>query len=326
MKLRRYLVLVGCLWASSALGWGGHIHMAINYTAAGDVPNDMKAWREYNKLLGRYSIEPDLWKSSSPQEGVLHYIDVERYRNVAITNLPNDRAQLEPMPGRTIQDEDGIAPWAILDLEQWLTQAMASNDWIEADRVAAAMGHYVGDLHQPLHNTEHYNGNFYSTNGGIHSRWEESMPGLFWQTNMIATRRAHYLEDPWSSILDWIVEAHRHYPEIYQADEEAALAADGDCESEKYYRVLWKKTSPLFMEQTSAAAQDLASLWYTAWVNAGRPTIPPPPSFLPSESIWPRPHATREALEMRPFITYAAMIVIATCVFLLGVLVGRRRS
>ena len=30
----------------------------------------------------------------------------------------------------------------------------------------------------------------------------------------------------------------------------------------------------------------MASLWYTAWVNAGRPEIPPPPKEISQRSVW----------------------------------------
>jgi hypothetical protein len=148
------------------------------------------------------------------------------------------------------------------------------------------LGHYVADAHQPLHLTQHYDGSPGPDGKGIHARWEQEMPFFFWKATMIKAGPAQYIKDPWSAVLQQLNLAHARYREIYTADNEATQAADEEVGSSEYYRAMWKRTQNLFAEQAGAAVTDLSSLWYTAWVKAGRPEIPKPPGTISEISIW----------------------------------------
>ena len=295
MKLRSAIRLAGLLaiLATNAFAWGGRVHMDINRAAALNVPDDMAAWRDYAKILGRESIRPDLWKGADDTEGPRHYLDAELYQPVAITNLPENRRGAA---------ENGILAWVIMDVEDRLTQAMTSNDWEAATRYAAALGHYVADAHQPLHITEHYDGSPGADGKGIHMRWEEQMPFFFWKAEAIKAGPAQYIKDPWNTVLQQLSQAHARYREIYEADHEATEVADGEIGSSEYDRAMWKRTENLFEEQVSAAVTDLSSLWYTAWVKAGRPAIPEPPETISESSIWKDQPAGAIAGSSHPFL------------------------
>lgn len=103
---------------------------------------------------------------------------------------------------------------------------------------------------------------------------------------MIKAGPAQYIKEPWSAVLRQFDQAHARYREIYAADHEAATVADDEVGSSEYYRAMWKRTEDLFVEQVSAAVTDLSSLWYTAWIKAGRPAIPKPPGRISETSIW----------------------------------------
>ncbi|MBN1269448.1 MAG: zinc dependent phospholipase C family protein [Kiritimatiellae bacterium] len=270
------LLLVGL--SLQAYGWGGRLHMDISRAAAQGVPDEMAGWRDYAEVLARHSINPDLWKEHDRTEGPRHYLDAERYHGLAITNLPADYAQVQPLVTRRLRRSDGIGPWVVMDVQDRLTRAMASNNWVMAARLAAALSHYVGDLHQPLHTTENFD------EAGLHLRWEVNMPRYFWHSSLLKAGPAEYLADPWSSLLSWVADAHARYPEIYEG-ERVAVQRSADVESLDYYRGMWEATRDMFAEQTSKSATHLASLWYTAWVDAGRPTIPPPDE-IPEGSFW----------------------------------------
>jgi hypothetical protein len=287
MKMLSAIRLAGAfaVLSTSAFGWGGGVHMDINREAALNVPDDMAAWRAYAAILGKESIRPDLWKGDDEAEGPRHYLDAERYQPLAITNLPEDHSKVRALGGADAV-ENGILPWVIMDVKDKLTRAMAANDWASATRYAAALGHYVADGHQPLHLTEHYDGSPGPDGKGIHMRWEQQMPFFFWKADMIKAGPAQYLKDPWSAVLQQLDQAHARYREIYTADNEATQAADEEVGSSEYYRAMWKRTKTLFAEQVSASVTDLSSLWYTAWVSAGRPDIPKPPKTISETSIW----------------------------------------
>jgi hypothetical protein len=312
MKLLSAIRLAGVMavLSTSAFGWGGGVHMDINREAALNVPDDMAAWRAYAAILSRESIRPDLWKGDDEAEGPRHYLDAERYHPLAITNLPADHAKVRALGGGDAA-ENGILPWVIIDVEGKLTQAMAGNDWEAATRYAAALGHYVGDAHQPLHLTEHYDGNPGPDGKGIHMRWEQQMPFFFWKAAMIKAGPAQYITDPWSAILQQLNQAHARYREIYAADNAAAAAADDEVGSSEYYRAMWKRTQNLFTEQVSASVTDLSSLWYTAWIKAGRPAIPKPPETISETSIWKDRTAAARTSSVPLLLVLAGIGVIA---------------
>ncbi|OQW96639.1 MAG: hypothetical protein BWK77_04065 [Verrucomicrobia bacterium A1] len=303
------LQLILLVLPSSAFAWGGRLHMDINRAAAKAVPEEMAAWRDYDKLLSRYAIHPDLWKEGNKSESPRHYLDVERYRDIGISNLPPVYARVAEMSTWRVSPGDGIAPWVIVEAERNLSLAMASNDWTLAVRWAAALGHYVGDIHQPLHTTENFDG-AKVPGSGTHLRWEDGMPKVFWRSSLLTAGTPEYLKDPWASVLEWVGRAHARYRDIYAADEAAIRSSGGNTESRAYYNALWEGTRELFISQANRAATDLASLWYTAWMDAGRPAIPSPPDDIPKGSVWQIAAASPAPSAMPFFVGFCIVAVV----------------
>ena len=323
MKLFTVLrpVVLLALLTENVFAWGGRVHMDMNRAAAINVPDDMAAWRDYASLLSRGGIWPDLWKSDDETEGFRHYLDTEQYQPLALTNLSESLAGVRAL-ATGASAAKGVVPWVIMDVERKMTEAMRSNDWENATRYAAALGHYLGDAYQPLHLTEHYNDNPGPDGKGVHLRWEEQMPFFFWKENLIHCGPAMFIQDPWSRTLQQLNQAYAKYHEIYQADREATEVADDEIGSSEYYRALWSRTENLFTKQVSAAATDLSSLWYTAWVQAGRPRIPQPPKTVSMMSIWKVQPVAVVKSSSHPFLlTLAGMGVI-----LLLISMARRRK
>lgn len=296
---------------SAARGWSGRLHMDISREAARSVPEEMAGWRKYARLMAHFSVHPDLWKETDAREDFRHYIDLEAYAPLTATRLPRDSSKLAEILNRP-HTSLGQAPWVIMDLQAQLTAAMASNDWPRAARLAAAQGHYVADLYQPLHTTENFDGQK-TGHFGIHLRWELEMPGIYWRSSLLPDARAEHLADPWTVLLENIAQAHARCVEIFKADEKAARLTDFNVESRAYYQALWQESQMVFIEQAHRAACALASLWYTAWVDAGRPAIPAPPESLPETSIW-QPVAASSDHVAWPFLVLfgaAALLILA---------------
>lgn len=298
----------------SAFAWGGRLHMDISRRAAQIVPDDMAAWHAYRALMAEHSFRPDLWKESDRSEGVRHFIDAESYAEVGLTNLPAQREEALRLLGDRSSGAHGTAPWVILDLQEKLTRAMASNDWVLAARIAAAQGHYVADLHQPLHTTQNYDGSS-GEGAGVHLRWEVQMPNYYWRAGFMTVSRTQYISNIWPSILAWAEAAHARYPSILAADAKAREVSRGNVESRRYYNTLWDSTEQVFIEQANAAAEHLAGLWYTAWVHAGKPSIPPPPEKISEASVWLEIEKPEEPSAWPFFIAFvvAAIVIIWLC-------------
>ena len=280
------LAALALLAPALAFGWSGVQHVHISRAAARNMPNEAAAFRDFARPMAFPSIFPDLWRLSDPTEDPRHYFEPDR--------LPPEFDLLSLHTNRLLAFESqipeepvviGIAPWTVLDLMEDMTESMRTNDWMWAARCGSALAHYLADLHMPLHCTRNYNGQDTGQHG-IHSRFESDMTKAFCRYEDIRPAPAVYLEDPFRSILGWVAESSAVVPDVLRADLVATRAANGRTDSEPYYLKLWELTSGIVQERLSSAAGNLSSIWYTAWVNAGRPPIPAAFDELPPQSVF----------------------------------------
>ncbi len=268
----------------SAPAWSGVQHIQINKAAGRNVPGEMKGFRAFSRPMALPGIFPDLWKESDDTEAPRHYFEPDRLpAGTDLRQLSPDLAvaiQQMGMPGEAI----GVAPWTILDLLAKTTEAMRTSNWVWAAQCAAAMGHYVADIHMPLHCTRNFNGQE-TWQTGLHDRFESEMTKAFFQPDDLDPAPAVYLAEPFPEIMGWIGHSASLVPGILQADLVAKRSANGRFDTETYYRRLWELTGATVNNQISAAITDLSSLWYTAWVNAGKPEIPAPFDEIPTVSV-----------------------------------------
>lgn len=260
-------------------------HIQITRAAARNVPGEMAAFTYFARPMAFPSMFPDLWRGNDLDEGPRHYFEPDRLPDdfdYTALSEDQDRAFSEQISVR--MDIIGNAPWAINDLLHQMTEAMRTNDWMWAARCGATLSHYVGDLHVPLHTTRNYNGQE-SWQHGIHSRWESDMVKAFLQPSEADLIPAVYLDDPFHAIFDWTKESNTCALDVLRADLIAKRTAGGQTDTENYYLKLWELTGDMAMDRFGKAASRISSLWYTAWVNAGKPAIPPPFEELPTLSV-----------------------------------------
>ena len=264
--------------------WSGVQHIQVNKAAGRNVPEEMAAFRDFSRPMALPGIYPDLWKESDLDEGPRHYFEPDR--------LPagTDLQALSPVQSDAFRQvgllpaDVGIAPWAIADLLAQMTDAMRTNNWLWAAQCGAAMGHYVADLHMPLHCTRNFNGQE-TWQEGIHTRIEGDMTKAFFHADRMAPAPAVYLADPFRETMGWIEHSAALALEFLKADVIAKRSANGRVDTESYYRKLWELTGDSVTRQLEDAVAHLSSLWYTAWVDAGKPAIPAPFDELPTLSV-----------------------------------------
>lgn len=270
----------------SAPAWSGQQHLQIARAAGRNVPDEMAPFRAFSFPMAYPAVFPDLWRSGDPAEAPRHYFEPDRLPpDFDFAALSPDFSVAFSSQIHVAPDLVGNAPWTICDLLSRMSAAMAANDWTQAARLGAAMAHYVGDLHQPLHCTRNYNGA--DTNQkGVHQRIEIDLCKAFFDSSLFDLGPAAYLDDPFRAVIAWMRQSAAIAPRWLRADIAATRAAGGRTDTEDYYLELWDLIQTELLSQLSAAATDLSSLYYTAWVDAGRPDIPAPLEELPVFSIW----------------------------------------
>ena len=261
------------LFPGAALGWGGDVHRLINQGAIQDLPLAFQGFAQWSTDLVNLSTAADARKSSTPGESIRHYIDIDSYDSFFTGTFPHDYDAAVALYGTYTVDSNGVLPWAIEDTYASLVNAFAAHDWTTAVAKAADIGHYVGDLHNPLHDTENYDGQL-TDQDGIHSRYESNMTGRHLAELAPGPGPASYVADPLEGAFDWIDGQYPGVAEILAADLVAKQVSGGSTRSTAYYDALWQEMSDDTRTWLWKASSRVAGLWYSAWVDAGSPVLP----------------------------------------------------
>lgn len=278
---------------TSAFGWGQAGHRIINQSFTTHYPISTLWFANFTAYYAEHASDPDYRKSADPSEGPKHFIDIDYYSEFHSSWFPHDLDSLIAEYGSAVVYKNGVLPWAIkLDYDS-LVVFLKSHDTTNSNRIIADLGHYIGDAHQPLHCTVTYN------RKGVHSRYETTMLNDYLDQIKITPDSAYYIPDVLDFAFHVIYYSNSKVQMISDADDSATTAA-GNTSSISYYQIMWSKLDTMTIAQLQDASVSLASLVYSAWVDAGFQTTvhvhetapatphisePYPDPFNPSTSI-----------------------------------------
>jgi len=244
--------------------WGWDVHRYINDHAVDYLPTEMSFFQDHRNYLREHSVDPD----TDPLPGYYHYIDIDYYPEFFTGTLPHNLDSLSALYNLSILQNNGIVPWIV---EQWtdsLSALMETGQWDGVWQIAAELGHYVADSHQPLHLTLNYNGQL-TGNYGIHSRYETHMINPHLSQLPSPTGTGIYWPNVIDSVFLYIEEIYPYVDSILIADD-LASAQDPNF-GNIYYSILWQELEHVTTISIHKAIIDIATLWRTAWENAGSP-------------------------------------------------------
>jgi hypothetical protein len=268
--LRSFTAILLCATAltTNAFGWGSTGHQIINRNAVIHLPASLKQLADQQAFLIAHASDADNRKSKDTSEYPKHFIDIERYPEML--SLPDSYTPLVTKYGWTTVKDIGILPWAITAAVDSMTAQMRRGSWSAAYQSAADLGHYVGDAHQPLHCTQNYDGQM-TGNTGIHSNYETAMLGAKASLLMFTVDSARYVNNPFQFAMQIILHSNSVVDSILHADTyaRATTGYSGGKTTTAYTDSLWSRVGGLTQDLLQQATVNLASLWYTAWVNAG---------------------------------------------------------
>ncbi len=274
-----YIYLV---FGSIAQGWGDKGHQRINQAAAQIIDGSFGQYiKYYADSLASHAPDPDAWKRNDPEEGQRHYIDIDLYSAYPFTDLPPTQAELISSFGVENVRRWGIGPYWIEEYSRNIIEMMKAGDWAGVIIPLAALGHYVADLHMPLHVVANYNGQL-SGNDGIHFRWEVPMVDTYIDT-VIPVGAVYQIDDLLVEGFKIVRESYTSHHEILHAD---SLARNGQTpevrellrgydtlpETSDYLAILYRESGQLAQNRMNQAALRVASFWYSCWIQAGQPS------------------------------------------------------
>lgn len=270
--------------ARDGFGWGDEGHRYINLVAVGKLPASMPAFfKNAAKRISFLGPEPDRWRDARELYSALrvannsdHYLDIDNPEDFRA--LPNDRyTYTEWMRARGLNaDEIGFLPYAALEAFQKVSVSFRywrqTKDPEEKAQIeqnilyyAGVLGHYIADGAQPLHATIHYNGWSTSwnpeefTREPLHTRFEAEFVKANIKAEDISplVKTAQRLKDPFSAIMNELFDSHKQVETIYRMEKASPWNANNpNAESRQFV-----------VQRLAAAAQLLANLWYTAYLD-----------------------------------------------------------
>lgn len=271
------ILALGLPWPAPAVGWGLEAHVLINRTACTTVPEPLRRFfMRHQTFIGEHGKDPDtiLTFQDEETERVRHWFDLDELDEFPFGNIPRNYKKALAKYGRERLEEAGLLPWRIDELYTQLVQAMRDSKWKRVPLLAAYLGHYVADGHQPLHTTTNYDGQL-TGNDGIHKRFENDMIHRHlaqYQDLAAFTQPVHQAADAVIFTFDFLIDSYVWVDNLLQADTLAKRGVRGY--DDAYYAALHVFAGKLAKLSMAQAATDLGSLWYSAWIDAGRPNVP----------------------------------------------------
>jgi len=295
-KLAR-LAIVVCFLGSTVflLSWGTWGHQHINHAAVFALPVEMRPFF-YNHIdfITEESVIPDVRKYTinDKAEFSRHYIDLESFQpGGASDSLPQTMKDATTKYDAKFLDKNGILPWYIAEVVQKLTKAFQEKKKAEILFLAADLGHYVGDANMPLHTSLNHDGQL-SDQKGIHAFFESQLPEQFGNSYNFYTGDAQYVKDIQAHVWQMLMNSHRLADTLLLADKmlNGSFAKDkiymkdsaGNLLKNKYNQPIHSyeyasafhtALNGMVEKQLRNAVAETANLWYTAWVNAGKPDL-----------------------------------------------------
>lgn len=251
------------------------------------LPSEMMGfYKVHLEFISEHAVDPDKRRYANPDEAPRHYIDIDHYGEHAFDSVPKFwKAAVKKYTEDTLKAY-GIVPWHIEKMVYRLTEAFKNENLDLILHYSADLGHYVADSHVPLHTTENYNGQ--KTNQkGIHGFWESRIPELKSDEYDYFVGKAKYVEKPinlaWETVkasnaaVDSVLKFEAELNSKYDPDKKYSFENRGamlmKVYSKEYTLDYDKMIEGMVERRMRTAIVTTGSLWYTAWVNAGKPDL-----------------------------------------------------
>jgi hypothetical protein len=267
--------------------WGFFGHQRINRMAVFTLPPEMVSfYKKHIDFITEHAVDPDKRRYGVKEEAPRHYIDIDHYGTDAFKIVPIYwNKAVDKFTEDTLMAY-GIVPWHIEVMVRRLQDAFKKEDIDRILHLSADLGHYIADAHVPLHTTENYNGQL-TNQRGIHGFWESRIPELKAEDYDYFVGRAKYIDSPIKTAWKIIKESHAAVDSVlkFEADLNSRFPADKKygfenrgnmlvkTYSQEYTNAYDKMISGQVERRMRASIIMVGNLWYTAWINAGKPDL-----------------------------------------------------
>lgn len=294
MRLKRIAWIVVCsvgiillIPKQPAHSWGFYGHKRINRMAVFTLPPEMLSfYKKHIEFITNHAVDPDKRRYGVEGEAPRHYIDIDHYGAHAFDSVPKFWKQAVNKYSEDTLMAYGIVPWQIEKHYYKLMNAFKEENLDLILHYSADLGHYVADAHVPLHTTENYNGQL-TGQKGIHGFWESRIPELKAEDYDYFVGRAGYIDSPVKTAWKVVYDSHLAVDSVlkfeaalnkeFPTDQKYAYENRGSVMTKVYSTDYTNRYDRMIKGQVErrmrASIITVGSIWYTAWVNAGKPNL-----------------------------------------------------
>jgi len=274
--------------APAAHAWGVVGHRIVTQVAVYELPASMQAFyfRHMAELV-RLSAAPDERRRQDRAEGPRHFISMDHYsEDNPFAKVPRtyDEA-VEKFSADTLA-KYGTVPWTVLDTKQKLVEAFQQRDTTGIIKYSAELSHYAADAFVPLHTTVNHDGQL-SGQTGLQALWESQLPERFLGTYKYDGEEAKVLKDPLGAIWGVIQASYGFLTATYDLEAKTAKKFTPQTKytfshrfgrtqrrySDAFADAYEKEVGGMVGFRLKGASPMVASLWLTAWQEAGHPDL-----------------------------------------------------
>jgi hypothetical protein len=250
--------------AAMALGWGDAGHRLISNRAVDAMTTPPGKFFKANRAwLSAHASDPDHARRGDKAEGPRHFLDLDEFVSSPFKVGVTKRDDWERKYGDRAF-KYGEVPWAIADRYALLVKAFKAKNRDDILMNAAWMGHYLADVHMPFHAVKDYDGKA-AGQAGIHAFVESDVAGAYVsEGDVVAKAGPAEKLVPEKVAFEALAESAAMVPDMLKWDK----AANRDMAA------FAKLGKAAIVSRMTKAASRLASLWTSAWIEAGKPSLP----------------------------------------------------
>jgi hypothetical protein len=259
--------------------WGFTGHKFITERAIDLLPPEIRPFfQKFKTTIVEHSIDPDTYRTMGwIEEPPRHFLDMDAYGPFPFKDLPHDYNEAVAKRGADFVTKNGLVPWRAQEVYVQLRDAFKQlpTQGYARDNIklfSSVLAHYTGDSFQPLHAAVNYDGKI-TGQDGIHSRFESELFDRYQDKLKIAPGPLVSVPDPREYFFANLTDSFSFVDAILASDKEAIQGRE--LYDDGYFAKLYEKSGPIMEKRISGAITAVASLIAQAWIDAGKPALPP---------------------------------------------------
>lgn len=274
-----FALVLSVLPRTNVAAWGYRGHKFITDKAIDQLPPELRPFfQKFRTTVVEHSIDPDTYRTMGwAEEPPRHFLDMDAYGPFPFTALPHDYQAAVAARGEAFVLKNGTLPWRIEEIygklrDTYKRVAMGEFSRDDVQLFSAVLAHYVGDSFQPFHACVNYDGKL-TGQDGIHSRFETELFDRVESRLHITAAPPKPIPNVREFAFSTLTDSFKEVDGILAADREAVQGRTAY--DEGYFDVMSAKTGPILERRINGAINAVASLITQAWVDAGKPALPP---------------------------------------------------